>query len=107
MWTKKAQERAFKRQYADYASSKMKLIVDLTSGNASAQVQQELSRYFAQTIHYVDLEKDDLIDNILEIKNEINQLKSFIDKGNKIKKQGDKIDIELNQFSKQYLFTTN
>jgi mitofusin len=107
MWTKKAQERAFKRQYADYASSKMKLIVDLTSGNASAQVQQELSRYFAQIIHYVDLEKDDLIDNIIEIKNEINQLKSFIDKGNKIKKQGDKIDIELNQFSKQYLFTTN
>jgi len=107
MWTKKAQERAFKRQYVDYASSKMKLIVDLTSGNASAQVQQELSRYFAQTIQYVGLEKDDLIDNIIEIKNEINQLKSFIDKGNKIKKQGDKIDIELNQFSKQYLFTTN
>jgi len=105
MWTKKAQERAFKRQYADYASSKMKLIVDLTSGNASAQVQQELSRYFAQTIHYVDLEKDDLIDSIQEIKSEINQLKSYINKGNKIKKQGDKIDSELNQFSKQYLST--
>ncbi|CAF2403671.1 unnamed protein product [Rotaria sp. Silwood2] len=103
MWTKKAQERAFKRQYADYASAKMKLIVDLTSGNASAQVQQELSMYFAQTIHYVAMEKDDILDNIQETRNETNQLKSYIDKGKKIKKQIDKIDNELNQFSKQYL----
>jgi mitofusin len=103
MWTKNAQERAFKRQYADYASSKMKLIVDLTSGNASAQVQQELSMYFAETIRYVAMEKDDVIDNIQEIKDDISQLKIIIDKGKKIKKQGDKIDSELNQFSKQYL----
>jgi len=105
MWTKNAQERAFKRQYADYASSKMKLIVDLTSGNASAQVQQELSMYFAQTIRYVALEKDDIIDKIQDLRIEINQLKSYIDKGNKIQKQGDKINNELNQFSKQYLVT--
>ncbi|CAF0994698.1 unnamed protein product [Rotaria sordida] len=105
MWTKKAQERAFKRQYADYISAKMKLIVDLTSGNASAQVHQELSMYFAQTIHYVAMEKDDILDNIQEIKNEINHLKSYIDKGKKLTKQIDKIDNELNQFAKQYLLT--
>ncbi|CAF1422234.1 unnamed protein product [Adineta steineri] len=103
MWTKAAQERAFKRQYADYASSKMKLIVDLTSGNASAQVQQELSMYFAQTVRYVAIEKDDIIDNIQDLKIEIHQLKSYIDKGKKIQKQGDKINNELNQFTKQYL----
>jgi len=40
MWTRKTQEKLFKRQYADYASSKLKLIVDLTSQNASSQVQQ-------------------------------------------------------------------
>jgi mitofusin len=40
MWTTKARERAFKRQYVDYASSKLKLIVDLTSANCSYQVQQ-------------------------------------------------------------------
>lgn len=103
LWTKKAQERAFKRQYTDYASAKMKLIVDLTSGNASAQVQQELSMYFAQSIHSVAMEKDDVIDSIQEIKKEVNHLQSYIDKGRKIKKQIDKIDNELNQFSKQYL----
>ena len=40
MWTKKAQERLFKKQYAEYATSKLKLIVDLTSQNAAGQVQQ-------------------------------------------------------------------
>lgn len=40
MWTKNAQERLFKKQYAEYATSKLKLIVDLTSQNAAGQVQQ-------------------------------------------------------------------
>jgi hypothetical protein len=61
--------------------------------------------YFAQTIRYVALEKDDIIDKIQDLRIEINQLKSYMDKGNKIQKQGDKINNELNQFSKQYLVT--
>jgi fzo-like conserved region len=40
MWTRKAQERLFKKQYAEYATSKIKLIVDLTSQNAAGQVKQ-------------------------------------------------------------------
>jgi len=39
-WTTKAKERSFKAQYVDYAGSKLKLIVDLTSSNCSHQVQQ-------------------------------------------------------------------
>lgn len=39
-WTTKAKERAFKSQYVDYASSRLRLIVDLTSSNCSHQVQQ-------------------------------------------------------------------
>lgn len=40
MWTKKSQEKIFKKQYADYATSKIRLIVDLTSQNAASQVKQ-------------------------------------------------------------------
>lgn len=40
MWTRKTQEKIFKNQYADYASSKLKLIVGLTGQNAASQVQQ-------------------------------------------------------------------
>lgn len=37
-WTNKAKETAFKRQYVDFASHKLRLIVDLTSTNARHQV---------------------------------------------------------------------
>ncbi|CAF1289985.1 unnamed protein product [Didymodactylos carnosus] len=103
MWTKKAQERKFKRQYADYASSRMKLIVDMTSGNASAQVQQELSMYFAQTVRYIDMEKDDICDNLKQLKQEIDQLLLYNDRAKGLKKQADWIDQQLSLFSKQYL----
>jgi hypothetical protein len=39
-WTNKAKERRFKSQYVEYAASKLRLIVDLTSSNCSHQVQQ-------------------------------------------------------------------
>jgi mitofusin len=39
-WTTRAKERCFKQQYVEYASSKLRLIVDLTSSNCSHQVQQ-------------------------------------------------------------------
>jgi mitofusin len=40
MWTNKAKEREFKRQYVAHATKKLQLIVDLTSANCSHQVQQ-------------------------------------------------------------------
>lgn len=39
-WTTKAKERALKRQFVDYASDKMQLMVSLTSASCSKQVQQ-------------------------------------------------------------------
>lgn len=103
LWTKKAQERAFKRQYADYASAKMKAVVNMTSSNASTQVQQELSMYFAQSMRYVDAERDDIEDSMKQARIEIDQFLKFIDKGKKLKKQGDQYDQDLSDFSKKYL----
>ena len=102
MWTKHAQERALKRQYARYASSKIRLIVDLTSGNASAQVKQELSRYFAQMIHHVHMEKDDIHDRLAELNQTIKHLQISLERGQKLGKQNEKIDNELTQYFKQY-----
>lgn len=42
MWSERAKERAFKRQYVNFASSKLRQIVDLTSANAGHQVQQSV-----------------------------------------------------------------
>lgn len=40
-WTSKAKEKTFKKQYVRHASSKLKLIVELTSSNCSHQVGRE------------------------------------------------------------------
>ena len=39
-WTNGAKEKAFKRQFVDYASEKLQLVVSFTSANCSIQVQQ-------------------------------------------------------------------
>lgn len=39
-WTTKAKERTLKRQFVDYATDKLQLIVSFTSSNCSHQVQQ-------------------------------------------------------------------
>lgn len=39
-WTTKAKERAFKRQFVEYASEKLQLVVSYTGSNCSHQVQQ-------------------------------------------------------------------
>lgn len=53
-WTNKAKEKAFKKQYVQHATRKLRMIVDLTSANCSHQVQQELSGTFARLCHLVD-----------------------------------------------------
>uniref|UniRef100_A0A670YZY0 Mitofusin 2 n=1 Tax=Pseudonaja textilis TaxID=8673 RepID=A0A670YZY0_PSETE len=59
-WTTKAKERAFKRQFVDYAGEKLQLIVSYTGSNCSHQVQQELAGTFAQLCQQVDVTREDL-----------------------------------------------
>lgn len=39
-WTAKAKERAFKRQFADHAASKLQLIVEFTAQHSAQQVEE-------------------------------------------------------------------
>ena len=39
-WTKGAREKAFKRQFVDYATEKLQLVVSFVSANCSTQVHQ-------------------------------------------------------------------
>uniref|UniRef100_A0A4W5KD70 Fzo/mitofusin HR2 domain-containing protein n=1 Tax=Hucho hucho TaxID=62062 RepID=A0A4W5KD70_9TELE len=59
-WTTKAKERALKRQFVDYATEKLQLIVSFTSANCSHQVQQEMATTFARLCQQVDLTKREL-----------------------------------------------
>ncbi|XP_076358026.1 mitofusin-2-like isoform X2 [Tachypleus tridentatus] len=72
-WTNKAKERAFKKQYVNHATRKLKLIVDLTSANCCHQVQQELSSTFARLCQLV-------VEVINEMQGEIRTLDTEVEK---------------------------
>uniref|UniRef100_A0A3Q1C5W4 Dynamin-type G domain-containing protein n=1 Tax=Amphiprion ocellaris TaxID=80972 RepID=A0A3Q1C5W4_AMPOC len=76
-WTTKAKERVFKRQFVDYASEKLQLIVSYTGSNCSHQVQQELAGVFAQLCQQVDITRQNLEDEISHMNNKIEQLDSL------------------------------
>ena len=73
-WTTKAKEREFKRQYVHHATSKLRLIVDLTSANCSHQVQQELSTTFARLCQLVDESATDLNDQMKKLDQELKMI---------------------------------
>ncbi|XP_013414801.1 mitofusin-2 [Lingula anatina] len=102
-WTNKAKERTFKRQYVDYASNKLKLIVDLTSANCSHQVQQELSSTFSRLCSHVDHTKADLEEAIASYNREAVKYEEFGNKAKLLRNKAGYIDTELNSFIKQYL----
>ncbi|MGH0185253.1 UNVERIFIED_CONTAM: hypothetical protein FKN15_017369 [Acipenser sinensis] len=76
-WTTRAKERAFKRQFVDYASEKLQLIVSYTGSNCSHQVQQELGGTFAQLCQQVDVTRQNLEDEIKEMNEKIELLDSL------------------------------
>lgn len=102
-WTNKAKERCFKQQYNDYASRKLRLIVDLTSSNCSHQVQQELSSTFSRLCHLVDQTKIDLQEEISGIDRDINKLEQVATKAKVLRNKANWIDNELDSFISQYL----
>lgn len=103
MWTRKTQEKLFKKQYADYASSKLKLIVDLTSQNAACQVQQELSMYFAQMCRYIDCTRDDYFEDMRKNEKDIKVLGNILQASKTLKNKGKYIHEDFEKFNEEYL----
>ncbi|KAL4221326.1 Mitofusin-2 [Mactra antiquata] len=102
-WTNKAKERAFKAQYVDYAGSKLKLIVDLTSSNCSHQVQQELSSTFARLCNQADISKSKLEEEIKNQDEVISQLKQSADKSKTFRNKAVYLDKGLDGFKERFL----
>ena len=59
-WTNAAKERAFKKQFAEYASEKLQLVVSFTSKSCSHQIEQELTLTFVHLTSEVDNAKEKL-----------------------------------------------
>lgn len=103
MWTSKAKEQTFKRQYVDYAGSKLRLIVDLTSKNCSHQVKTELNSAFDRLCHQVNLTKTKLREELQTLEVSIEQLKEANKKASFLKNKAQYIDTELDNFILQFL----
>uniref|UniRef100_A0A3B4T4S4 Mitofusin 2 n=1 Tax=Seriola dumerili TaxID=41447 RepID=A0A3B4T4S4_SERDU len=102
-WTTKAKERAFKRQFVDYASEKLQLIVSYTGSNCSHQVQQELAGVFAQLCQQVDVTRQNLEDEITDMNRKIELLDGLQSKAKLLRNKAGWLDSELNMFTQQYL----
>ncbi|KAK3803674.1 hypothetical protein RRG08_023388 [Elysia crispata] len=102
-WTTKARERAFKQQYVEYASSKLRLIIDLTSSNCSHQVQQELTSTFARLCHQADNTKKQLEEEIREVDRGLSLLKELSSRAKTLRNKADFFDQELQAFVRQFL----
>lgn len=106
-WTTKAKERSFKRQYVDHATSKLRLIVDLTSANCSHQVQQELSTTFARLCQLVDESATDLNDEMKNLDRELNMLAQSTEVSKLLRNKADSLKAELKQFDDTFLCLKN
>ncbi|XP_056895636.1 mitofusin-2 isoform X1 [Takifugu flavidus] len=102
-WTTRAKERAFKRQFVDYASEKLQLIVSYTGSNCSHQVQQELAGMFAQLCQQVDVTRQNLEDEITDMNKKIELLENLQSKAKLLRNKAGWLDSELNMFTQQYL----
>uniref|UniRef100_A0A674N4B2 Mitofusin 2 n=1 Tax=Takifugu rubripes TaxID=31033 RepID=A0A674N4B2_TAKRU len=102
-WTTRAKERAFKRQFVDYASEKLQLIVSYTGSNCSHLVQQELAGMFAQLCQQVDVTRQNLEDEITDMNKKIELLDNLQSKAKLLRNKAGWLDSELNMFTQQYL----
>ncbi|NP_001016514.1 mitofusin-2 [Xenopus tropicalis] len=102
-WTNKAKERAFKRQFVEYAAEKLQLIVSYTGSNCSHQVQQELSGTFAHLCQQVDVTRENLEQDIDVLNKKIEILDGLQSKAKLLRNKAGWLDSELNMFTHQYL----
>lgn len=103
LWTNKAKERSFKKQYVQHATRKLRMIVDLTSANCSHQVQQELSSTFARLGHLVDEVVSEMDSEIKKLDQEINKMEEAATSARILRNKAGYLISELETFSQQYL----
>ncbi|XP_036378175.1 mitofusin-1-like [Megalops cyprinoides] len=102
-WTTKAKERAFKRQFVDYATEKLQMIVSFTSANCSHQVQQEMAATFARLCQQVDLTQKELEGEISRLTTKIQQLEAVQSHSKALRHKATELEAELESFTAQYL----
>ncbi|CAB1324688.1 unnamed protein product [Coregonus sp. 'balchen'] len=102
-WTTKAKERALKRQFVDYATEKLQLIVSFTSANCSHQVQQEMATTFAWLCQQVDLTQRELEGEISRLTAKVQILETVQSRSKTLRHKATELERQLETFTDQYL----
>ncbi|XP_071399726.1 mitofusin-1b [Centroberyx affinis] len=102
-WTTKAKERTLKRQFVDYATEKLQLIVSFTSANCSHQVQQEMATTFARLCQQVDQTQKELEAEISQLTAKIQQLETVQSRSKTLRHKATDLQKQLEAFTNQYL----
>ncbi|XP_055040012.2 mitofusin-1b [Misgurnus anguillicaudatus] len=104
-WTTKAKERALKKQFVDYATDRLKMIISFTSSNCSHQVQQEMASTFARLCQQVDITQKDLETEIKRLTTKIQQLETVQNRSKVLRHKATSLEKQLEEFSSQYLLS--
>ena len=107
MWTNSAKEKCFKKQFAEYASEKLQLVVSFTSKSCSHQVEQELSMTFSQLASQVDSAKEKLKSRIAELNEEIGRLETLEAKAKLHKNKAAWLEGDLKKFVDEFSLNTS
>ncbi|CAH8469237.1 unnamed protein product [Schistosoma haematobium] len=102
-WTNKAKETAFKRQYVDFASHKLRLIVDLTSTNARHQAKRELHLAHKKLSTEVENFIDTLVEEVKQLDSDINRLDFITTEARKLKNRANNLGNILNKFHETFI----
>lgn len=102
-WTTKAKERTLKRQFVDYATEKLQLIVSFTSSNCSHQVQQEMSTTFDRLCQQVEQTQKELEAEIRQLTATIDQLETVQSRSKSLRHKATDLERQLEEFTNQYL----
>lgn len=106
-WTTHAKERAFKQQFVNYATEKLKMIVSSTSANCSHQVKQKMATTFARLCQQVDITQKQLEEEIARLPKEIDQLEKIQNNSKLLRNKAVQLENELENFAKQFLPSNN
>ncbi|KAM9316537.1 LOW QUALITY PROTEIN: mitofusin-1 [Gastrophryne carolinensis] len=102
-WTTRAKERAFKKQFVNYAADRLQMIVSITSANCSHQVQKELDNIFTRLCQQVDVTQRGLMESIHKRSEEIQQLEKVQNKSKVFRNKAVHLENELDCFTKTFL----
>uniref|UniRef100_A0AAR2L4U8 Dynamin-type G domain-containing protein n=1 Tax=Pygocentrus nattereri TaxID=42514 RepID=A0AAR2L4U8_PYGNA len=106
-WTTKAKERALKKQFVDYATEKLQMIVTFTSSNCSHQVQQEIASTFARLCQQVDITQRELESEISHLTTKIQELEKVQTHSKALRHKATELEKQLENFTIQYLQPQN